>query len=119
MMSLAYWYALLQKKQSDLRRLESCEGKLTGKQSEFSSNAYLMTEPVLTATTWKGTLATKFDDIRIDGILASYQEIQTTQFNNVFTTLSNKIQQIKQEIESILATIAQLEAAMAEASAKH
>lgn len=109
-MSLAYWYALLRKKQNDLSRLQTCNGQLTGKQGEFSSNQHLMTEPELTSTTWKGTLATRFDDIRANGILASYQEIQTTQFNTVFSTLSAKIQQIKQEIEYIRATIARLEA---------
>ncbi len=109
-MSLAYWYALLRKKQNDLSRLQTCNGQLAGKQGEFSSNQYLMTEPELTPTTWQGTLATRFDDIRANGILASYQEIQTTQFNNVFSTLSAKIQQIKQEIEYIRATIARLEA---------
>ncbi|MBM7608893.1 hypothetical protein JOD29_002159 [Lysinibacillus composti] len=109
-MSLAYWYALLHKKQNDLSRLQTCNGQLSGKQSEFSSNQHLMTEPELTQATWKGTLATRFDDIRIDGILASYQEIQTTQFTNVFSTLSNKMEQIRREIESIRATIARLEA---------
>lgn len=112
-MSLAYWYALLAKKQSDLVRLQTCNGQLIGKQGEFSNNQYLMTEPVLTATTWKGTLATQFDNIRNDGILASYQEIETTQFSNTFTTLSNKIKEITQEIQSIKATIAQLEAELA------
>ena len=109
-MSLAYWYTLLHKKQNDLSRLQTCNGQLTGKQSEFSSNQHLMTKPELTSATWKGTLATRFDDIRIDGILSSYEEIQTTQFSRTFSTLIAKMEQIRLEIESIRATIARLEA---------
>ena len=109
-MSLAYWYALLNKKQNDLNRLQTCNGQLTGKQSEFSSNQHLMTKPELTSATWKGTLAARFDDIRIDGILASYEEIQNTQFSRTFLILTDKMEQIRLEIESIRATIARLEA---------
>lgn len=117
-MSLAYYYALLQKKQNDLRRLQTCNGQLTNKQGEFASNAYLMMEPKLTASTWKGQLASHFDQIRIDGILASFEEIQTSQFSRVFSVLNSKMAEIAMEIESIKATIARLEAEAARERAR-
>ncbi|WP_332651310.1 YwqH-like family protein [Lysinibacillus sp. 54212] len=117
-MSLTYYYALLQKKQSDLQRLQTCNGQLTSKQGEFFNNAYLMTEPELTATTWQGQLASQFDNIRIGGILASFEEIQGSQFNQVFSVLSSKMAEIAMEIESIKQTIARLEAEAARERAK-
>lgn len=108
-MSLAYYYGLLQKKQSDLQRLQICKGQLIIKKGEFLANTYLMTKPELTSSTWQGQLARQFETIRIDGILASYQEIQSSQFNQVFSVLSSKMYEIAQEIEAIKQTIALLE----------
>jgi hypothetical protein len=110
-MSLAFYYALLAKKQSDLLRLEKCEGNLQMKQGEFTENQNLMTKPSLTTTTWHGNWAQAFDDIREDGILASYIEIETTQFNAAFEALTAKIKETKEEIERIQLIIAQLLAA--------
>lgn len=107
-MSLAFYYALLAKKQRDLLRLETCESKLQMKQEEFNDNQSLMTEPPLTTTTWHGNWAQAFDDIRENGVLASYIEIETTQFNTTFEALSTKIKEIKEEIERIQQIIAQL-----------
>ena len=107
-MSLAYYYALLAKKQSDLQRLEVCNSKLQTKQGEFTNNQHLMTKPPLTPTTWHGNWAQAFDHIREGGILSSYKDIQTTQFNSTFKVLAAKIIEIKQEIVSIQQIIAQL-----------
>lgn len=107
-MSLAYYYALLAKKQSDLLRLESCESKLQTKQAEFVENESLMTEPALTTTTWHGNWAQAFDDIRENGVLASYIEVETTQFSAAFDALTTKIEEIKEEIKRIQEIIAQL-----------
>lgn len=107
-MSLAFYYALLAKKQSDLLRLESCNSNLQTKQGEFTENEPLMTEPPLTTTTWHGNWAQAFDDIRENGILASYIEIETTQFSAAFEALAEKIKEIKEEIERIQQIIAQL-----------
>ena len=114
-MSLAFYYALLAKKQSDLLRLEKCGSKLQMKQGEFTNNQSLMTEPSLTTTTWHGNWAQTFDDIRENGVLASYIEIETTQFNATFEALATKIKEIKEEIERIQQIIAQL---LAEQSAR-
>ncbi|MEK3766656.1 MULTISPECIES: YwqH-like family protein [unclassified Solibacillus] len=111
-MSLGYWYSELNKKQSHLNRLETCNSQLTGKQNEFSNNKHLMTKPELTTMTWNGSLATRFDDIRNNGILNSYEAIQNIQLNNVFAALSDMMDKIRQEIESIRAIIARLEAAI-------
>lgn len=67
-----------------------------------------MTAPSLTTTTWHGNWAKTFDDIRENGILASYMEIETTQFSATFEALATKIKEIIEEIERIKQIIAQL-----------
>ena len=115
---LAYYIALLKKKQEELRRLIACQSTLHGKQSEFQSHEQKCLEPELSATTWHGTLATAFQDIREAGIHAPYLEIAGTQFTNVFTAITNKINALIAEIASIEATIASLRAAEARARAE-
>jgi hypothetical protein len=115
---LAYYIALLKKKQEELRRLIACQSTLQGKQSEFQSHEQKCLEPELSAKTWHGTLATAFQDIREAGIHTPYLEIAGTQFTNVFTAITDKINALIAEIASIEATIASLEAAEARAKAE-
>ena len=99
--TLVFYYALLAKKKSDLQRLEACSGKLCGKQQEFADKQELMTKPALSLTTWYGDHPSGFH-----GILASSQEIQGTQFSRVLAELAAKMEEIKEEIESIEQMIA-------------
>lgn len=110
-------YAELARLREQLRRLQECHTKLTKKQTEFFENEHLITKPDLTSTTWFGKLANTFDDIRVYGILDSFQEIESSQFGKVFTTLGEKIKEIEAAIEAVLAAIAALEAAQAAAAA--
>lgn len=73
-----------------------------------------MTDPDLSSNTWHGTLATRFHEIRLEGMRQSYLDIEIEQFSKVFTDLDNKIQQIQSEINSTNQTIANLEAKLAE-----
>jgi len=107
---LAYYYAQLQKKQEEVRRLTACQTTLQGKQSEFKSNEQKCLEPELSARTWHGTLATAFQDIREAGIHTPFLEITGAQFTNVFTAIADKINSLNAEIVSIEQTIARLEA---------
>ncbi|WP_240793334.1 YwqH-like family protein [Psychrobacillus vulpis] len=115
---LGYYYALLAKKQEELRRLIECQSSLSEKQSQFNENEHKCLEPELTATTWYGTLATSFDEIREAGIHTSYLEIAGAQFSAVFSAISNKIASLNAEIESIKQTIADLLAREAEERAR-
>ena len=103
-----YYYALLAKKKEDLQRLTACQASLSGKQSEFNANENKCLEPELTATTWQGTHANKFDDIRESGIHASYVDISGNQFSNVFSAISTRISELHTEIASIEQTIASI-----------
>ena len=107
-MSLAFYYALLAKKRSDLNRLQICNSKLQAKQEEFVEHQSLMTRPHLTSTTWHGNWARAFSEIRENGVLANFKQIQTTQFSNAFKVISAKIIEIQQEIERIQQIIAAL-----------
>ncbi|MCM3180968.1 YwqH-like family protein [Cytobacillus horneckiae] len=109
-MSIGYYYNLLQEKKAQLARLQSCNGKLQGTQQEFAHYKNTVLQPELSASTWQGNLANQFEDIRNSGMLSSYQDIQSNQFNQVFSSLHSKIQQINNEISSIQHTITYLEA---------
>lgn len=103
-----YYYVLLAKKKEDLQRITGCETSLQGKQSEFNTSESKCLDPELTATTWQGTHADKFDDIRESGIHASYVEISGNQFSNVFSAISTRISELNTEIASIEQTIASI-----------
>ena len=87
------------------------KANLARKQSEFAENQQYMIKPSLTPTTWHGNWATSFDDIRRNGILESYNEIQKSQFNTTFAVIVREMEEIRQEIQRILQIIAQLLAA--------
>ncbi len=107
---LAYYYAQLQKKQEEVRRLTACQSTLDGKKSEFQENEQKCLRPELTASTWHGTLATGFQDIREAGIHTPFLEIAGAQFTNVFTAIADKINSLNAEIVSLEQAIARLEA---------
>lgn len=109
--------ALLRKKEAELIRLQDCKGKLNVSHSDFQNNKHLCKEPELTYQTWAGKRANEFEEIRESGIVVSYEEIETTQFNNVFSILDAKILETEQKIQSLRAQIAALEAALAAAAA--
>jgi hypothetical protein len=106
---LAYYYSQLHKKQDEVRRLNACKASLSGKQSEFNENEYKCTEPELSASTWHGSLATAFDEIRDSGIHTSYIEIAGSQFTSVYNAISDKLSSLNTEIESIQRIIENLE----------
>ncbi|SIT70669.1 YwqH-like family protein [Edaphobacillus lindanitolerans] len=108
---IGYYMMLLQVKRQQIARLTACRGQLEGKQGEFQANEPKCTEPELTAKTWFGSLADKFDEIRESGIKAPYQDIQGTQFSAAYSAIAAKIAELQAEIASIEAIIAQLRAA--------
>ena len=95
-------------KREHLRRLLSCQEKLNQSSYDFGANEYLCLEPQLTATSWAGSLATDFDQLRVAGILTNYQDIKTSQLNDVFRVLNDKIQDVKREIQMLEQRIAAL-----------
>ncbi|MFC4025268.1 DUF5082 family protein [Oceanobacillus longus] len=107
-MSLFYYYGLLREKREQLQRLQDCQSKLQGYKQEFSSFIGPIMNPELSTFTWQGTLAKKFEEIRMEGMLHSYTDIENNQFNEVFSMLSNKMQHLRSEIQSIEQTIVRL-----------
>ncbi|PMC37404.1 DUF5082 domain-containing protein [Bacillus sp. UMB0899] len=113
-MSLFYYYGLLKKKQEQLQRLQSCQSQLQGIKQEYLNYNQSVITPELTSASWQGSLADKFEVIRTEGILGSYQDLESTQLSNVFSTLSNKMSSLKSEIASLKQTIHSLELEMLE-----
>ncbi|KAA0566059.1 DUF5082 domain-containing protein [Bacillus sp. CH30_1T] len=116
-MSLYFYYGLLWEKREQLQRLQECQSKLQGNKQEFSSYRESITKPELSAFTWQGTLASKFDEIRLEGMLHYFTEIENNQFSEVFSMLSSKMHTIRSEIQAIEQTIHRLESE-AEATAE-
>jgi archaellum component FlaC len=114
-LSLFYYYGVLREKREHLQRLQECQSKLQGNKQEFASYRESITNPELSAFTWQGTLANKFDEIRLEGILHYFTDIENNQFSEVLSMLSSKMQTIRSEIQAIEHTIHRLES---EAEAK-
>ncbi|HZH61337.1 MAG TPA: DUF5082 family protein [Metabacillus sp.] len=113
-MSLFYYYGLLRKKQEQLHRLQDCQSQLQGIKQEYLNFNNSVITPELTSTTWQGSLADKFEVIRIEGIFRSYQDLESTQLSNVFSTINSKMSSLKSEIVSLQKTIHFLELQMLE-----
>ncbi|RDE31246.1 DUF5082 domain-containing protein [Parageobacillus thermoglucosidasius] len=113
-MTLAYYYSLLRKKEEELQRVYRCEAKLLNSQAEFQAYQRFVMEPELSSNTWDGKKAEKFQQIRHEDMLESYQDMMEQQFSVVFDQLSAKVSDIKEEINLIRQMIAQLEAQQAE-----
>lgn len=115
---LAYYYALLRKKQGEVARLNSCQASLQGKQQEFTANEHKCLEPELAVRTWHGKHASDFDNIREARIHAPYLEIAGAQFSKVFAAIAAKISSLLAEIASIEQTIARILAEQAAEAAR-
>ncbi|WP_370014282.1 DUF5082 family protein [Peribacillus sp. B2I2] len=96
-----------------LQRLKNCYSQLQGMKQEFSSYRMSLKSPELSAFTWHGSLATKFEYIRNEGMFHYYQDIEF-QLINIFSTIDSKMQFLHSEITSIKQTIALLELQLAE-----
>ena len=107
MSSLSYLRALLAKRRAELARVTTCQTELNGLENEFFLNEKLVKSPELSASTWYGALANKFEDIR-DDLGLTYKDISQTQLNTILTAVENKIEWLKNEIESIKRRIAAL-----------
>jgi hypothetical protein len=113
-LSLFYYYGLLRKKQEQLHRLQDCQSQLQGIKQEYLNYNHSIVTPELTSTTWQGSLSDKFEGIRTEGILGSYQDLASTQLSNAFSTISSKMSSLKSEIVSLKQSIHSLELEMLE-----
>ncbi|MGN1385009.1 MAG: DUF5082 family protein [Bacillus sp. (in: firmicutes)] len=111
MSSIAALMEVLRVKKDQLHRLLTCQANLNQSQSIFYANEYLCMEPKLTPGSWEGSLANEFDWLRESGILTNYQEIETSQFNDVFRVLNDTIRRVDLEIQLIEQQIAALQEA--------
>ncbi|MBD1380446.1 YwqH-like family protein [Metabacillus arenae] len=109
MRPLSYYLSFLQsalaEKKEQLKRLKSCEAELDGLQNELNQNQKLAKDPELTSKTWKGTLSNQFEEVR-EALSFSYKHISHNQLNSVLTSIENKIEEIKAEIQSLESNIA-------------
>ena len=102
---LSYLQSELREKQEQLIRLKNCVSELDGLQSEFIQNQKLIKDPELTLTTWKGSLANKFMEVR-EVLSFSYENISQMQLNTAIMTIENEIESINAEIPSLQRSIA-------------
>ncbi|MDQ0219755.1 YwqH-like family protein [Peribacillus cavernae] len=106
---LTAFYAILHEKQEQLVRLKTCKANLESVQDEFFYNEKICSYPELSPYSWHGTLAAKFEDIRLGGFLTSYIDLENRQLNEVISLVDNKISEIELEIEALKQRIGYLE----------
>lgn len=103
---LAALYARLREKEGHLIRLQTCLTELNHLKDDFMSNQKVISEPDLTSTTWSGTLAEKFTNLRENEMVRKYNVLENHQLENVIFSVETKILEVKNEIESIKMQIA-------------
>jgi cell division protein FtsL len=102
-------------KTEEISRLKMALSDLNGYSSEFDSSKKLCLMPELTAKTWFGSLASKFQSFQSGDLLRGYLALSQTQLNNVITnieakisTLESSVTQLEQNISSHNTRINQL-----------
>ncbi|KLV26718.1 DUF5082 domain-containing protein [Niallia circulans] len=108
-MSIFYYYGLLQEKEDQLRRLKNGKSDLQAIKHEMTSYSDNVVKPDLSASTWHGTLAVEFENIRTKGAFQQYQDIEIKQLPNRLSEISEKINSLQSEMSSIRHTIHELE----------
>lgn len=102
---LSYLTSQLHEKREQIVRLRNSHSSLNALQSEFLQHQTSVTAPDLTPTTWQGTLANAFTEIRED-MLLSYKDLSHNQMDTVISTIEDKIASLRTEIQSLETSIA-------------
>lgn len=92
-------------KKEELKELESALTKIGSKKSAFISEKGICLKPKFTAKTLKGDNAEEINDYRDDTLEAHFLSIPKDQISEVEEEITTKIQEIKEEIESLGDTI--------------
>ncbi|MDO6654410.1 DUF5082 family protein [Anaerobacillus sp. 1_MG-2023] len=103
---LSYLQSEVAEKRAQLIRLQASLTKLDGLQSEFLQNKQLVDQPELSPATWAGELANSFQNIREDMKMA-YQDLSINQLNFALTTIENKADYFRREIQALELNITQ------------
>ncbi|MDP4081538.1 MAG: DUF5082 family protein [Bacillota bacterium] len=90
---------LLIKKQQ-LEQLKNCQTELEADKKEFDDSKDSIKKPELSPTTWQGSLADSFKNVRSD-MKTAYNDICGQQLNEVFKQLKEKISSLNDDIDSL------------------
>lgn len=90
---------LLIKKQQ-LEQLKNCQTELEADKKEFDDSKDSIKKPELSPTTWQGSLADSFKNVRSD-MKTAYNDICGKQLNEVFKQLKEKISSLNDDIDSL------------------
>ncbi|MPQ25640.1 YwqH-like family protein [Bacillus paralicheniformis] len=90
---------LLIKKQQ-LEQLKNCQTELEVDKKEFDDSKDSIKKPELSPTTWQGSLADSFKNVRSD-MKTAYNDICGKQLNEVFKQLKEKISSLNDDIDSL------------------
>ncbi|MCY7769964.1 DUF5082 family protein [Bacillus haynesii] len=90
---------LLIKKQQ-LEQLKNCQTELETDKKEFDDSKDSIKKPELSPTTWQGSLADSFKNVRSD-MKTAYNDICGKQLNEVFKQLKEKISSLNDDIDSL------------------
>ncbi len=90
---------LLIKKQQ-LEQLKNCQTELEADKKEFDDSKDSIKKPELSPTTWQGSLADSFKNVRSD-MKTAYNDICGKHLNEVFKQLKEKISSLNDDIDSL------------------
>ena len=91
---------MLNAKEEELKQLKHCKTDLEHIQREFSDSKGSMKKPELSSTTWQGSLADSFKNVRND-MKSDYDDICGKQFDDLFKKLNERISSLKNDIHSL------------------
>ncbi|MCR6096179.1 DUF5082 family protein [Salipaludibacillus agaradhaerens] len=88
-------------KTEEISRLKMALSDLNGYSSEFDSSKKLCLMPELTAKTWFGSLASKFQSFQSGDLQRGYLALSQNQLNNVIANVEEKISTLESSVNQL------------------
>ena len=95
---IGYYSMLIATKKGEIKRLKEGKSQISQKREEWISNKPLYTQPELTQSNWRGHHAGLFKNNR-SSIISSFQAVTGEQFQNIYSTIDQKITMLQSDIQ--------------------
>lgn len=97
---LSFMVTQIGEKRKQLERLRTSKTNMNQLQGEFNQYTQKVKQPELSTTTWQGTRANEFEEVR-EQFNEAYRDISQSQMDSAITSIESKISSLEVEIAAL------------------